>query len=255
VLYYDGRYSEALAHYTEVMRLAREANDERGFAHAQMWHAGCLAMMGQPEQALVEARQQAATLDRLGRVGESAQGHLFLGNMLADDKSTPQIRAEAIAELGKAIRLGAKAQDPRRVGWAFYHTAELLREEGRFKEALSNAQQARDTLARIGDRVGQAVSIKVQGQVAMEEGAYDRAEADFLEAHKLLQGLNNRLNEIDVVLRLAQLLAARGDRTGALRHVAELERLDLPAARSDLATQFEQLKNKLAEKENRGNPT
>lgn len=250
VLYYDGRYPEALAHQTEVMRLAQESGNERAYAHALMWHSGCLAMMAQPQQALVEARQVAAILDRSGSVGESGQGHLFLGNMLADDKSTPQIRREAVAELGKAIRLGAKAQDPRRVGWAFYHTAELLREEGRFKEALANAQQARDTLARIGDRVGEAVSVKVQGQVAMDQGAYDRAETDLREARRMLEGLNNRLNEIDVILRLAQLSQARGDRAGALRHVAELERLDLPVARSDLAKQFEQLKSALAAPEN-----
>jgi len=245
-LYYEGRYPEALAHQMEVIRLAREAGNERALAHAQLWRAGCLAMMGQSEQALVEARQVAVALDRLGSVGESAQGHLFLGNMLADNKSTPQIRQEAIAELGKAIRLGAKAQDPRRVGWAFYHTAELLREERRFKEATENAQQAYNTLSRIGDRVGQAVSMKVRGQVAMDRGAYDLAEADLGEAHRLLQGRNSTLNEIDVVLRLAQLSSARGERASAGRYVGELERLKLPALRPDLAAEFEQLKTKLA---------
>ncbi len=169
--------------------------------------------------------------------------------MLADNKSTPQIRQEAIAELGKAIRLGAKAQDPRRVGWAFYHTAELLREERRFKEATENAQQAYNTLSRIGDRVGQAVSVKVRGQVAMDRGTYDAAEADLSEAHRLLQGRNSTLNEIDVVLRLAQLSSARGDRASAGRHVAELEQLKLPALRPDLAAEFEQLKTKLAANE------
>jgi predicted ATPase len=245
-LYYDGRYSEAFAHHTEVMRLAREGGNEKAYAHALLWHSGCLAMMGQPEQALIEAREVAASLDRLGSVGESAQGHLFLGNMLADNRSTAQIRQEAIAELGKTIRLAAKAQDPRRVGWAFYHTAELLREEGRLKDALVNAQQACDTLARIGDRVGHAVSLKVRGQVAMDEGSYDRAETDLVEAHRILEGLNNRLNEIDIVLRLAQLCLLRGDRVGASRHVAELERLKLPEVRSDLSPQFTQLKSRLA---------
>jgi len=248
-LYYDGQYPEALAHQTEVIRLAQEVGNERALAHAQLWRAGCLAMMGQSNQAIIEARQVAAALDRLGSVGESAQGHLFLGNMLADDKSTPQIRQEALAELGKAIRLGAKAQDPRRVGWAFFHSAEVLRHEERFKEADENAQQAYDTLARIGDRVGQAVSMKVRGQVAMARGDYELAQADLLKAHGLLKGLNNALNEIDVVLRLAQLSLARGERPSALAHVAELEHMKLPALRPDLAPEFEQLKDRLAAKE------
>ncbi|MFZ0830331.1 MAG: AAA family ATPase [Thermoplasmata archaeon] len=246
VLYYDGRYPEALAQITEEIRLARELGNERVLAHAQMWRAGCFAIMGQMGQALVEAREVAAILERTGSAGESGQGHLFLGNMLADDKSTPQIRQEAIAELGKAIRLGAKAQDPRRVGWAFYHTAEVLLAEERLKEAGENAQQASDTLTRVGDRVGQSVSRKVRAQIAMAQGEYDRAETDLTEAHRLLQGLNSTLNEIDVVLRLAQLSVARGDRANAALHVAELEGLKLRALRPDLAAEFEQVKAKLA---------
>ena len=247
--YYVGDYPEALAHHTEEIRLAREVGNERVIAHAQVWHAGVLAMMGQADRAVAEAREVAAALDRLGSAGESAQGHLFLGNMLADDKSSPLNRPEAIAELAKAVRLGETAQDPRRVGWALCHTAELLREERRFKEADEKAQRASETLGRIGDRVGQSVSMKIRGQIAMERGAYDLAETDLLEAHRLLQGLNNTLNEIDVVLRLAQLFSARGNYAHARRHVAELERQKLPAARPDLAAEFEQLKQTLAAQE------
>ncbi|MGP8073330.1 MAG: ATP-binding protein [Thermoplasmata archaeon] len=241
-LYYDGHYIEALAHQTEVIRLAREARNEAALAQAHLWHAGCLAMLGQAEPALTEAREVAAAFDRLGSVGKSAEGHLFLGNMLADNRSTPLIRQEATTELEKAIRLGERAQDPRRVGWAYYHLAELLRTEKRLDEALSDAQRAHDTLGRIGDRAGQALSLKVRGQIAMDRGAYNLAEPDLVEAQRMLHGLNQTLNDIDVLLRLAQLLAARGDRNGALHHIAELKRLNLTTVRPDLVAEFEQLK-------------
>ena len=171
-LYYVGKYPESLAHHTEEIRLARESGNEQVIAHALKWRAADLAMMGQAAEAIVESRKVADALDRLGSDAESAQGHLFLGNMLADDKSSPLHRQEALLELRKAIQFGEKAQDPRRVGWALYHTAELLREEGRLAEAVESAQRAYDTLSRIGDRVGQGVSIKVRGQVAMERKAY-----------------------------------------------------------------------------------
>ena len=248
-LYYDGHYPEALAHHTEEIQLAREAGNERVIAHAQKWRAAVLAMMGEGEQALVEAREVAAALDRLGSAAESAQGHLFLGNMLADNKSTPLHRREAIAELGKAIRLGEEAQDPRRVGWALYFTAELLRETGQLTEALEKVQRAYDTLGRIGDRVGQGVSVKVRGQIAMHRGSYDLAEADLTEAQRLLQGLNHTLEEIDVILRLGQLSAARGDRAGVVQRVAELERQNLPKLRPDLVAEFEHLQQSIATKE------
>jgi predicted ATPase len=247
--YFVGKYPEALAHHTEEQRLARELGNERVMAHAQMWRAGVLAMTGQGDQAVAEAREVAVILDRSGSIAESAQGHLFLGNMLADNKTTPLDRQEAIAELEKAVLLGEKAQDPRRVGWALCHTAGLLFEEGRFQEADGKAERAADILARIGDRVGQSISMKVRGQIAMERGAYDLAETDLLQAHRLLQGLNNTLNEIDVGLRLGQLYLARGALPSARRHVAELERQDLPTARPDLAVEFKGLKKKLTSKE------
>jgi ATP/maltotriose-dependent transcriptional regulator MalT len=164
--------------------------------------------------------------------------------MLADNKSAAS-REEAILELGEAVRYGEKAQDPRRVGWALYHTAELLREKGQFDLAAEKAQRAVETLGRIGDRVGQSLSMKVRGQIAMERGEFDRAKADLSGARQLLLGLKNTLNEIDVVLRLAQLASARGDRTAALQYIAELGRLDLATARPDLAGELQHLQETL----------
>jgi tetratricopeptide (TPR) repeat protein len=244
-LYYEGHYPEALAHHSEEIRLARSAGNDRVSAHAQLWHAGVLAMMGESEQAIAEAREVAVALDKLGSVRESGQGHLFLGNILADTKS-PAHREEAIAELGEAIRLGERANDPRRVGWAFYHTAEVLRAEGRLDLSTWNAERACETLRRVGDQTGLSMSLKVRGQVATEQGAFDAAETDLTEAFRVIQGRNQAMIEVDVVLRLAQLAQARGDLAGARRHLAELERQKLPTLRTDLNEEFVRLQRDLS---------
>jgi tetratricopeptide (TPR) repeat protein len=244
-LYYGGQYPEALAHHAEEIRLARSAGNERVSAHAQLWHAGVLAMMGESEQAISEAREVAVALDRLGSVRESGQGHLFLGNILADTKA-PAHREEAIAELAEAIRLGEQANDPRRVGWAFYHTAELLRAAGRLEESAGNARRACEILRRVGDQTGLSMSLKVRGQIAMEQGAYDIAEKDLNEAYRAIQGRNQSMIEVDVVLRLAQLAQARGDLPAARRHLAELERQRLPSLRDDLRGEFDRLQRDLS---------
>lgn len=247
-LYYQGRYAESLDYNAEEIRLAREVGNERLIALALIWQAGNFGMIGKPDLALASAREIAATLDRLGTAPDSAAGHLFLGNMLADTRSNPAYRQEAIAELAKTIRFAEEAHDLRKVGWAYYHTAEVLREEGRLEAADRNAQRAFETLGQVGDLAGQGVAVKVRGQIATTRGEYKRAERDLVEAQRLLQGLKHRLEEIDVLLRLAQLSAARGDPAKALERLADLDRMDLPRARPDLAAEFEELRRSLGTK-------
>jgi ATP/maltotriose-dependent transcriptional regulator MalT len=103
-------------------------------------------------------------------------------------------------------------------------------------------------VGRVGDHVGLSVSLKARAQIAMDQRDYDLAETTLREAHRLLQGLNHTLEEIDVVLRLGQLSLARGDPASARGHVRDLEEKDLPTLRPDLLVEFEDLKRALAEK-------
>ncbi len=247
--FYEARYPEALAQHAEEIRLAREAGNERATALGQSRHAGVLMMMGQPEPALVEAREAAAALERVGPARESAQAHLFLGVLLTTIPSAIPRHEEAVAEFSEATRLAEKAQDPRRMGWALFNTADVLRDAGQFEEAAEKAERAREILERIGDRFGLIQSIIVRGKIAIDRGEYDLAEADLLEAYRLVRDLNAPADEVDVVLRLAQLSYARGDRASARRRVAELERRNLPALRPDVLEDFERLRNALAARE------
>ena len=248
-LFYEGKYPEAIAQHTEEIRLAREAGNERATALGQARRAGVLAMIGQSEQALSEAREAAAALERVGPARESAQAHLFLGVMISNIRADPPRHAEAVSEFAEAFRLAEKAQDPRRMGWALFNTADILRETGQFEEAVEKVQRARDILERIGDRFGLIQAMIIRGKIAIDRGEYDLAEADLLEAYRLVRDLNAPADEVDVVLRLAQLSYARGDRASARRRVAELERRNLPALRPDIAVEFDRLKNALTAKD------
>ena len=238
VCYYEGRYAEALAHHAAEIELARRIGNPLVLAHAQIWRVANLAMLGRTEQAIAEAREVTAARDRLGSVRESAQAHLFLGDILADVRSPPADRAEAIGEYAKAIRFAELAKDPRRLGWALYKTTKLLREAGQLDEAAEKVRSACHVLGQVGDHVGLSVSIKVRGQIAMDRGDLNGADADLHEARRLLRGTNHRTEEIDVVLRLAQLCLARGNRETAQHHVAELEEMELGRIRPDLVVEF-----------------
>ena len=245
-LYYVGRYAEALAQHTEEVRLARETGNELVIARAQVWRVADLAMMGETQQAIAEAREVTAARDRVGSVRESAQAHLYFADILADSRSTPAQRQEAIHELSEAIRFAEMAKDPRRVGWASYKTAELLREAGRLDEASASAERAQEILARVGDRAGVSVSLKVHGQIAMDRGDYEAAAADLGEARRTVEGLNRTLEELDILFRLAELSKRKGDDATARELLTELEQRDLATKRPDLVDELNRLKSALA---------
>jgi len=251
-LYYLGRYPEALAQHTEEIRLARETGNQLVIARAQTWRVAALAMMGKTQEAIAEAREVTAARDRFGSARESAQAHLYLADILADARSTPAQRTEALGELREAIRYAGLAKDPRRIGWAEYKTSELLREAGRPEEASRSVERAREILGRVGDRAGVSVALKVRGQIAMDRGDYNSASADLLEARRWVEGLNRTLEELDIVLRLAELANLKGELAVARGLVAELERRDVLRARPDLGADLRRLKSSLSAKEGDG---
>jgi tetratricopeptide (TPR) repeat protein len=248
-LYYAGRYPEALAEHTEELRLADATGNARARALGEVRRANVLAMMGQPESALTDARNAAATLERLGDAPEAAHAHLFIGVVIAGMPTNPPRFAESIREFAEAMRLGEKARDPRHVAWALFNTADVLREMGRIDEAVEQNARSREILERIGDRFGLVNAMIVQGKILTDRGEYERAEVELLDAYRLVRELKAPADEVDVVLRLAQLSYARGDRASAQRRVVELERNHLSTLRPDLAVDFERLKNALAAKE------
>jgi len=254
VAYYEGRYREALAHHTKEIELARHIGSAQVLVHAQIWRVANLQMLGMVEQAIAEAREVTVARDRLGSVRESAQAHLVLGDILADARSPPADREQAIDEYGAAIRFAEQAKDPRRMGWALYKSSELLREVGRFPEAAERVERACHILGEVGDHVGLAVSLRARGHIAMDQGDLARAEVDLLEALRLLRGTNNTLEEIDTVLRVGQLASTRGDKDGVRDSLVELARMKLEQLRPDLRGEFENLERVLGNGSGETNP-
>ncbi len=250
-LYYAGRYPEALEEHTRELDIARAQHNPYAIARGQVRRANVLAMLGRAESALAEAREAAKALEQLGDVREASHAHLFIGVVQAGEGAAPARWTEAIREFTEAVRLAEKAHDQRRIGWALFNTADILREAGRVDEATEQNGRARAILERIGDRFGVVQAMIVDGKILIDRGEYDRAEADLLEAYRLVRELKAPADEVDVVLRLAELSYARGDRASARRRVQELERQNLVALRPDVAHDFERLKRALTEKDDR----
>ncbi len=238
-LFYLGRYAEALREHDAVLELARRSANPRAVALGQTRRASVLRMLGRVDEALVEGRAAAVALAKLGDLRGASHAHLFVGVVLTG--LGPASVDASLAEFAEATRLGEEAHDPRRVGWALFNAADVLREAGRLEEAARTNARARETLERIGDRFGLVQSLIVSGKIHLDRQEFDRAEAELLDAYRIVRELRAPADEVDVVLRLAQLSFARGDLASARRRVEELERQNLAALRPDVAGEFERL--------------
>ena len=78
-------------------------------------------------------------------------------------------------------------------------------------------------------------------------GEASDAEVELLEAYRLSRELNTPADEIDVVLRLAEVALARNDRAMVQNRIGELERMGLARLRPDLEPEFDRLKARLEE--------
>lgn len=245
-LFYLGRYAEALTEHDRELALARATGNARAVALGQSRRAGVLRMLGRVEEALREGREAGQALARLGDLRGASYSHMFVGVLLTTQAPSGPALEEALAEFDEARRLGEEAHDPRRVGWALFNAADVLREAGRREEAAEKNVRAREILERIGDRFGLVQSLIISGKIHLDLHEFDRAEADLLDAYRIVRELGAPADEVDVVLRLAQLSYARGDLASARRRVEELERRNLAALRPDVAEEFDALVRTLA---------
>jgi len=251
-LFYLGRYAEALAEHDAELALARASGNARAIALGQSRRASVLRMLGRLDEALKEGREAGDALARLGDLRGASYSKMFVGVLLTTLMPPGGSIDEALAQFDEARRLGEEAHDPRRVGWALFNAADVLREAGRREEAAAANARARETLERIGDRFGLVQSLIISGKIHLDLREFDRAEADLLDAYRIVRELGAPADEVDVVLRLAQLSFARGDLASARRRVDELERRNLAALRPDVAQEFDRLVRALSDAKDGG---
>ena len=243
LLYYHGRYVEALAQHDAALAIAKDLGDPREMALETVRRANVLGMIpGRVDEAVAAYRQAREDLVRLGDRGEASFALLFLGVVLSQYGRTP----EGLATLEEALALAESAHDLRRVGWSLFNIADLKRELHDLTGAAVANARARTILEQIGDRFGLTQALIVAGKILLERGEWDAAEIELLEAFRMVRELHTPADELDVKLRLAGVALGRGDRAGARQRVEELDRLKVARIRPDLAADFEDLRRRLA---------
>jgi tetratricopeptide (TPR) repeat protein len=197
---------------------------------------------GGAEEAVAAYRLAAETLIRTGDLGEAAYATLFLGVV-----ESQHGRLEAgIADLRRALTLAQEGHDPRRTGWARFNLADLERERGRLEVARRHNAKALELLREVGDRFGLLQVHIIDGKIGLAAGELAPAELSLLEAYRLVRELKTPADELEVLLRLAEVAERRGDRVTARARLAAAVPIGLPR-RPDLASEFSRLQTALAE--------
>ncbi|MGC2034597.1 MAG: AAA family ATPase, partial [Thermoplasmata archaeon] len=186
VLYYLGLYEESLNQTDEALAIARTQHNAREIALATQRRANVLGMIpGRFPEAVAAGRLAAEELERQGDLGEAAYARMFLGVLMSQHDRVD----EGLQELENAVRLAENAHDQRRIGWALFNLADLLRETGQVSEARARNGRARQILEHVGDRFGLIQSRIIEGKILLGLGEASDAEVELLEAYRLSREL------------------------------------------------------------------
>lgn len=236
--YYRGEYADALRHHDHALEIARTQGDRREVALVLVRRANALAMMPDCVAEAVPAYREASEeLLSLGDRAEAAYALLFLGVTLSQNGRT----TEGLAELERAAELAEESSDLRELGWALFNIADLRRELGELPSACDANRRAREILTRIGDQFGLAQTFIIGGKIGIAQRTYGEAERELLEAFRIVRELRTEPDELEVLLRLAEVALAQGAVKVARERANELERRSLSRLRPDLIADMNRL--------------
>jgi tetratricopeptide (TPR) repeat protein len=141
---------------------------------------------------------------------------------------------EGLAELESAAVLAEESSDLRQLGWVLFNIADLRRELKELEVARRQNTRAREILTRIGDQFGLAQTHIIAGKIGIASGELDEAERELLEAFRLVRQLRTEPDELEVLLRLAEVAVGRGNVPLAKERAEELRRREVERLRPDL---------------------
>ncbi|MCI4352026.1 MAG: AAA family ATPase [Thermoplasmata archaeon] len=251
ILFYRAEYGEALVHQQEALSAAEATGNDHEVAIQRVRLANVLSMTpGREVEALALFHEAGETLRDLGDNAEAAYAYLCHGVVLSQHGEVDQ----GLEELVIAAELADRAHDLRRLGWAHFNIADLERLRQRLPEAEKHNQTARALLEGIGDRFGLAQTYLNEGKLHLLAGELDLAAQALGQAAQLFREERLPGDEVEVVMRLAEVDLARGALAPAREKIRELDRRALSRLRPDLLEDYRGLEKKVSEREGEREP-
>jgi tetratricopeptide (TPR) repeat protein len=246
ILFYRAEYGEALTHQQEALSAAEATGNPHEVAIQRVRLANVLSMTpGREVEALALYHEAGETLRDLGDNAEAAYAYLCHGVVLSQHGEVDQ----GLEELVIAAELADRAHDLRRLGWAHFNIADLERLRQRLPEAERHNQTARELLEGIGDRFGLGQTYLNEGKLHLLAGELELATQSLEEAARLFREERLPGDEVEVVMRLAEVDLARGELAAAREKIQDLDRRALSRLRPDLLEDYRGLTRKVVERE------
>jgi len=233
VAFYSGDYPLAQDHYAIALKLLESSGTPLDVARVRLSLANVQSLQPNVSLSSVEALYLSAAkvLEEHGNPGEAA---LAINNMGLVHMNVKDFAA-AIRLMEQALSTAEKGKDPRTMGWIECNLCDALIRDHQLQRAEEMNKQAEGHISKVGDKLG-FISIHMNGgRILTEQGDFARAEASIMEAYRLAQKGELIPDELEALLRLADIAARRGDAEGARKRLAEIDPVQMEKVRPDLA--------------------
>jgi tetratricopeptide (TPR) repeat protein len=233
VAFYSGDYPLAQEHYVIALRLLESVGNPVDVARVRISLGNVQSLQPEVPLAKVESLYLSAAkvLEEHGNPGEAA---LAINNMGLVHMNAGDFPA-AIRLMEQALKIADKDKNPRTMGWIECNLCDALIRDHQLQRAEAENRKAKEFISKVGDKLG-FISIHMNGgRILIEEGDYARAEASIMDALQLARAGSLTPDEVEALLRLADIAARKGDAEGARKRLAEMDPARMAKVRPDLA--------------------
>jgi DNA-binding SARP family transcriptional activator/tetratricopeptide (TPR) repeat protein len=224
---HHGDAGQAAGHFTEALRLSREA----GWPECEAAVHGSLGNLRRELRELDEAAHHyQRSLEIFQRTGHLSGQATSLGNLGAIRRMQGRL-AEAAAGHAESLALHRAAGSPGGEALALANLGVVHHERGQLGPALEHLRDALAVFRRIGDRAGEAGTLEALAAVHRDGDRAAEALACAHAALELAHAISDRRTETDVLNMIGTILCGLDDVDGAVEHHRAALRL---ARRPDL---------------------
>ncbi len=211
----SGDYSDALGHFSEMLRLAWLIDDQLQGGRAYNEMGACFRALGEYELALEHFKNAMALFRRVEHLGGLAQCANDIGRV-------HRVRGDldlAEGRFREALRLAEYIGDDHARARSLQHLGNVYTERGDFKKAVATMRESLTLARAVGDERIVCQVLMSNGVVCAQRGDHDDAVALWTEALAKAQLLGDATTEGMLLNNLGEVQLLNHDLEGAQAHL------------------------------------